>query len=353
MEQLDNAPVIKWKNIWIPVLIGVGVSVYLVATTFNADALQHISWNKHVLTGLLIAVMSVVVRDAAYMYRIREITGKRLGWRKSLDVILLWEFGSAVTPGAVGGIALALYLLKKEGISYGRSTATIMYTTFLDNVAFVFVFSVLYGILGNNLFLVSGHCEALQGHIILEGIRSLSSKAWIGFAAMGVSALFLSLALFVVPGRTKRFFYRLSGVNLLKRFQNPLRFLGDEIELTATELKGQSVSFYIRTLSATVVSWMARYALANVLIWTFTAGNYNTLEVFARQYVLWVFLMIPSTPGASGLAEFSFMALNCEFIQNGLSATVAILWRLYSYYIYLLAGLLVLPRWVQRTSRLQ
>jgi uncharacterized protein (TIRG00374 family) len=77
----------------------------------------------------------------------------------------------------------------------------------------------------------------------------------------------------------------------------------------------------------------------------------NHIEIFSRQYVLWSFLMVPSTPGASGLAELSFIALNCEFIPGGLSAAVATLWRLFSYYNYILAGILVLPKWLKRVNQ--
>ena len=75
------------------------------------------------------------------------------------------------------------------------------------------------------------------------------------------------------------------------------------------------------------------------------------LEVFARQYVLWIFLVIPTTPGASGWAEISFIALNCEFMPVGLSAAIALVWRIYTYYLYLLVGVMVLPGWLKRTGK--
>ena len=36
---------------------------------------------------------------------------------------MLWEFGSAVTPASVGGITLALFILNKEKISFGKGAA--------------------------------------------------------------------------------------------------------------------------------------------------------------------------------------------------------------------------------------
>jgi len=36
-----------------------------------------------------------------------------------------------------------------------------------------------------------------------------------------------------------------------------------------------------------------------------------------------------------------------EFIHKGLAPTLGILWRLISYYPYLIVGALILPRWIR------
>jgi uncharacterized protein (TIRG00374 family) len=58
--------------------------------------------------------------------------------------------------------------------------------------------------------------------------------------------------------------------------------------------------------------------------------------------------MLPATPGASGVAEVSFMAMNCEYIPVGLSAAVALVWRMFSYYLYLVVGVFMLRRFLLR-----
>ena len=59
----------------------------------------------------------VVIRDLGYMYRIRVLTDKYLSWRKSFDVIMLWEFASALTPSVVGGSGIAIFILNREKIN--------------------------------------------------------------------------------------------------------------------------------------------------------------------------------------------------------------------------------------------
>lgn len=347
----ENKIPLDLKKIFLPLAIGIGVSVYLIATNFHVQSLQQIQFTQQLALGLLLAAFTVVIRDAAYVYRIREITGRKLNWRASFETIMLWEYGSAITPGAVGGIALAFFILKKEGVSFGRSTATVMLVTFLDNLAFVMVFALIFFIVGGKLFLVSAACPDLENHTIMLGLRNLADKSWIGFALFALSCAFFFVSLFLIPHTTKKFFHRVSNFRLLSRFKNGIEHLGDEIEITSHEFKQQSFLFYLKIFFATAVSWMSRYALANALLFAFAAVDLDMLQVFARQYVLWVFLVIPSTPGASGLAEVSFIAMNCEFIPAGLSTAVALIWRMYSYYLYLVIGTLVLRGWLKRVNQ--
>ncbi|MDT8309678.1 MAG: hypothetical protein RQ866_09105, partial [Bacteroidales bacterium] len=37
-----------------------------------------------------------------------------------------WEFANAVTPAFIGGSAIALYILRREGLTMGKSTAVVV-----------------------------------------------------------------------------------------------------------------------------------------------------------------------------------------------------------------------------------
>src|SRR5690606_8979139 len=127
--KLDNKEIFKTLNpnkIWLPVLIGLGI-VFLM---FYSDP----SINSQTLKGvfdastpsILLAILFVLLRDCGYVFRIREITDRQLTWSRSLYVIVLWEFASAVTPSVVGGTAVAAFILNKEGIKLGKALAYVM-----------------------------------------------------------------------------------------------------------------------------------------------------------------------------------------------------------------------------------
>lgn len=339
-------------NLWkiaIPVIIGVSVSVYLIATNFNPDALRNIQFSRQLIVGLLLAAVTVVLRDGAFMYKIRLCTGNKMTWRKTFQTIVMWEFMACITP-KIGEAPFVIFVLKNSGLTYGKTIAVIMLNSLFDNLAFVAVFTLLYFVMGHNMLLLQADCPDLANHPILQAIRSFADKAWIGYALMLTLCVFLSVALFVLPHSTKLMFYRISRISLFSKFKDGLRTLGNDIETTASEFKNQSLGFWIKFSISNLINWVARFLLACSLLYAFSNTSLNMLEVFARQYVLWIFTSVPSTPGASGVAEISFIALNCEFMQTGLSAAIALVWRMYSYYLYLIVGMALLPKWAKQVT---
>jgi len=50
--------------------------------------------------------------------RIRALTDQELSWRQSFNVIMLWEFASALAPGMLGGgFVFAIFILNRERIN--------------------------------------------------------------------------------------------------------------------------------------------------------------------------------------------------------------------------------------------
>jgi uncharacterized membrane protein YbhN (UPF0104 family) len=352
-ESQNPLSLFTFRRVLLPVVIGIAVSVYLVAVVSKIDAsrLAQIPLTRHLLYGLLLAFLTVTIRDLAYIYRIWQLTDRKLSFFKCLEIILLWEFGSSVTPASVGGITLALFILKKENVSFGRGASIIMLCSYLDNLAFVSVFSLLFLLIGPRMFDLSAVCSDLGHANIFTAVRALGAYVWIGFIVVAVIGGLLGFAIFVKPIWARSFFTHLSKVKWLHRWSGSIALLGEEIWLTSQEFAIQGPVFLFKIFIATTISWCARYALGNVLIWTFATIHLNQIEVFARQCVMRVIMMIPATPGGSGIAELSFMALNCDYLPAGLSSAVAIIWRLFNFYLYLGIGAIVLPRWIARVNR--
>ena len=94
----------------------------------------------------------LLLKELAYIYRIRVLTNKDLNWTSSVYVILLWEFASAVTPSVVGGTAVAVFILLKEKINLGKSVAYVTLTAILDNLFFVITSPIVVLLIGLDIF---------------------------------------------------------------------------------------------------------------------------------------------------------------------------------------------------------
>ena len=60
--------------------------------------------------------------------------------------------------------------------------------------------------------------------------------------------------------------------------------------------------------------------------------------------------LVASLPGKLRLTSDSENFLG-EFITKGLATSMALIWRLVSYYPYLIIGVIILPRWIRKHFR--
>ena len=103
-----------------------------------------IDWNWGVIAWLLGAVLFTAGRDFFYMLRIRILTKNKLSWKAAFYVIMIWEFASALSPGVVGGAAVAMFILNRETIPFGKATAIVIITAFMDNLFFVVMIPLVF-----------------------------------------------------------------------------------------------------------------------------------------------------------------------------------------------------------------
>jgi len=120
---------------------------------------------------------------------------------------------------------------------------------------------------------------------------------------------------------------------------------------TSRQLRQRSMRWWLNVFFATVVSWFSRYLVVNALFWGFCPDASGWL-VFGRQFVIWVLLMVSPTPGGSGISEVIFATYYGDLVGSAQMALVmALAWRLLSYYVYLVAGSLILPSYFRKKKK--
>ncbi|HRS53708.1 MAG TPA: lysylphosphatidylglycerol synthase transmembrane domain-containing protein [Bacteroidales bacterium] len=331
----------SFKRIILPIIFGGVVAIWLINNTFNSEIINNIVWSWKTIFWLIIALLLMCVRDLAYIIRIRLLTNKQLTWRRSFITIMLWEFASSITPSVVGGSAIALYILNKENINMGRATAIVMVTTLLDELFYIIMVPLIFLIVGYKTVFASGN--------FFIGRYSYSSE-WlfvIGYIFIIILTCIIIYGIFVNPRSFKYLLLMIFKLPFLKRWRSNMVKVGDDIITTSAEMKRKSLIFWLKAFLSTFFSWTARYWVVNSLIMAFIPVADNML-LYAKQLIMWIILLISPTPGSSGIAEFVFADFLKEFIAPGLEGVLALLWRLISYYPYIIIGLIILPGWLRK-----
>lgn len=332
-------------RIAIPILIGVIVSLLLLFYSTDWNVFKNISWGISTILWLFVALIFMVIRDLAYMVRIRLLTDNKLNWKKSFEVIMLWEFASAITPSVVGGSGVAVYILNKEGINIGKSTATVMITALLDELFYIVTVPLVIFVVGtSSLFPISMERE-IAGYVL--GTKQLFI---VGYVFILLLTTIILLGIFFSPKSLNNFLGRLGKIKLLKKWKEPLNQAGLDIMESSKQFKSKNFIFWLKAFGTTVFSWTARFWVVNFILLAFTP-SLNHLLIYARQLVMWIIMLISPTPGGAGVAEFVFDGFLKDFTPYGFAIVLAILWRLISYYPYLIIGGLILPKWLKRVYK--
>ena len=209
-----------------------------------------------------------------------------------MQVDLMCAFTSAITPSAVGGSPAAIFYLNREGISVGRAATLTLTTLMLDEFFFVlFCPIIVLTIPFDSLF--------GEGGLVLGSVRIIF---WTVYSVIVVYTFVLYAGILWRPQAVARVFHKIFSLRWIRRWQPAVDRM---------------------------------------------TGN----MVVGRQFVVWVVLMVSPTPGGSGVSEWLFSNYYGDLIGNtSLALLLAIVWRLFSYYVYLIAGAFLVPRYFKKRS---
>lgn len=332
------------------IALSLGISAYLIYTSFDYKAISHIQWAQDAFGWLAFGALMMVARHIGYMYRLRLITDNKLSWYQSFNVISLWEFSSAITPSTVGGAAIAIYFMKKEKLSLGKSAATSMLTIFLDQVFLAAGGLILFVLLGGNaMFATDAQCRSQSELPMMSAFHNMQTIYFLGYGLFAIIISLLAYGLFINAHAFKSLLSSLFSLPMLKKWRSDALQTGDDMILTSHELKHKSKGFWWKLFISTAITWIAFFMIPICIVHAFFDPTLADLPViFSRMFAIWMLMLLPISPGGAGIAELTFSAMMCDFTDPALVATLALLWRLLSFYPYLLLGVVILPRWVNR-----
>lgn len=315
--------IFKPINIYIGIGIGLLSTIHLAYNTIEQspreilDSLSSPSW-----TWIGLAFLALFTRDFFYILRIKVLTNNKLDWIGSVYTIMLWEFASCVTPSVVGGTAVAIYILKKEGIKTGKSIAIVMTTAILDNLFFIIAAPIF-------ILLISPSIE-------------ISNFFYYSYYLIALYTLFMAFGVLINPKAFKNTLSFIGKIFPIK-WQKKLHNLTTDVQTASLEIKKQTFSYWFISIGCTIIVWMSRYFIVNCIIAAYQEVSFTEhFSILSKHIVLWISQLVSPTPGGAGLAEFFITKI------MGIDIGKATLWRGFTYYLYIIIGVIVLPKWLKR-----
>lgn len=334
---------IKMNRIILPVLIGTGIVIYMMSQQLDMEEFAQIKWDGHMFFWVFMAIMMYVFRHLFYSARLRLMSDKVFDWKKSIELIFIWEFASAVSPTSVGGAGVALFLLAQEKLSNGKTVAVVLYSMVLDTLFFVISLPLLYLFLG--------------AVIIRPGMNSLLDLDGFGYTFITVLSIMtlygavFFYGLFINANAIRSLILWLSRRKLLSRFQSSLEQTASDIMIAAKEMRSKPMSYHLEAFIHTCGAWITRFLAINCIIIALVPETsldfINQLIMYSRGETMHVVTAFTPTPGGAGVAEYLFGGFYSDYISTGIGSVAAVIWRLITYYPYLIIGVIVIPVWLR------
>ena len=282
-----------------------------------------------------ILVLLMWCLDALKFVCLAKAAGESLSFRKTLGVVWINYFGSAITPMQSGGGPFQIYLLYRSGVSVGKLVAITLVRTL--QVLFLLAMVVPFSLLAEPEFF-SKHC--ILRYFVFYVIVFISITA------------FLLVVSVLRPQWIKRwsngFLVRMKKIGVLKpkRLLRAARWINREID---------SYSVNIRLFFSTGKKWsFISVFIAVAHLWVYLSimpclilamgFDVQYMQCMLAESLLLFFLYFVPTPGGSGAAEGGAAAVFALFVPWNLAGVMAVAWRLLSEYTGVALGTVIAIR---------
>ncbi len=324
----------QWK--WLLVSISFSTLVMAGVLYFTVDEMTIEYLSRVNPLYLVLAVLLHIVSLGFWALRIQKMSGSlgyRVRFRHCLNLVLANMLVAAVTPSQAGGEPVRVHELYRAGVPVGDATAVVIMERILDGI--VLGASGAFAI----LFLGSYWSSLTSG---FSGLSLVMYAAWISVT------LFVLVFIYSVknPDYLKR---ALKGLSRwidrrwrLKRIEHLLDSIDQEVDnfnRGLVKFVNHGKSGLVWGLLFTGLFWFSEFAIASLLLVGLGQPPYF-IESFVVQLVIAIIMMVPLTPGGSGVAELSATSLYSLFIPSSIVGVFVLLWRLILYYLNILLGLL-------------
>lgn len=341
LKGAKNAPKKRWRKVALGALF-VLINVVVIAlagfsefgNSENAAELAEVQINGWWLVPAVICfVVAVVIDIYKYVLMMRRMSPvkeqKHPGqWKVARRTVLLGKYYDSVTPAAVGGQPFQIYYMRKNsGLKKGDSTSIPIFGMISIQIAFIIIALIC--------FLFGG---------VAKDNPVLYVTAWFGLLFFAFWPVMVA-GTFLFPNAITRFVKWLvkilDKIKIVKDRKAAFDKVEDEVAEYASSVKAilKAKGLFAQVL---IISLIYNILIASIPFFVLTAfgGNVNFWACFATTIAVMSAVYFIPTPGNSGAAEGTFF-LVFSALSTGYVFWAMLVWRLFSYYIYIIMGLVI------------
>jgi glycosyltransferase 2 family protein len=320
---------VKW--LYISVGFSLAVLIVILALTINENTVTCLQQVNPLF--LLLAFLTHLLTMCFWAMRVKQMSGSlgyRIGFWYSLNLVFANLLASAITPAQAGGEPVRIHELYKANVPLGDATAIVIMERVLDGVA-------LAGLAAFSMIVLTDQWKSLG--TVSEVMVFIT---WIFVAG----CLFLFYLAIRRPDVVKRVVSRCTVwltktwenarvEELLKRADKEIdNFQRATLRFVHTAKGGLAWGMFF-----TLLYWVSEILTASLIL-VGLGQPPLILESFVIQLILAILMMIPLTPGSSGIAEVGATTMYALFIPASVVGIFVVLWRIVLYYFNIALGIL-------------
>ncbi|MGA2105204.1 lysylphosphatidylglycerol synthase transmembrane domain-containing protein [Methanoregula sp.] len=319
----------KW--LYVSISFSIAVLIIILVLTINVNTIQYLK--KINLWFLLLAFLTHILTMCFWAMRVKKMSGS-LGYPikffYSLNLVFANLLAAAVTPAQAGGEPVRVHELYKANVPLGDATAIVIMERVLDGIVLACLAAVA-------MFALSEEWHSLGA---ISDI--MVYVTWVFVAG----CLFLFYLAIRRPDVMKRIADRVARFFTRKWEPAKVQKTLDRIDLEITNFHAAVLKF-VRTAKSglmwglvfTVLYWVSEIITASLIL--VGLGQPPLIfESFVIQLILAILMMLPLTPGSSGIAEVGATSMYALFIPAAIVGVFVVIWRIVLYYFNIALGII-------------
>jgi uncharacterized protein (TIRG00374 family) len=333
---------VKW--LYFSVGFSLVVLVIILYLTINENTVQYLREINPFF--LLLAFLTHILTMCFWAWRVKKMTGSlgyRIGFFYSLNLVFANLLAAAITPAQAGGEPVRVHELYRANVPLGDATAIVIMERVLDGIA-------LAALAAFAMIVLSDQWKSLG--TISEVMVYVTWIFVVGCLFLFYLAIRRPDIVKKIVNRCTRFFTRKwekeRVEEFIERADKEINNFNDAVIKFVKSAKGGLLWGMLFTL----LYWISEIVTASLIL-VGLGQPPLILESFVIQLVLAILMMLPLTPGSSGIAEVGATSMYALFIPASIVGIFVVIWRIVLYYFNIALGILSSIIIVRREAKIK